>query len=187
MDYVSYLVNQVMNSQFWQSTAIVVTWDDYGGFYDHVKPPYIDQYGEGFRVPTLVISPWARAGFIDHTQYEFSSLLRLAEDNFQLATLGHRDSLVNDMMGSFNFNQAPLPALTEPATFVGPATPSTATMTATSMTTATPLVTVTTTTTQVIQSSSNPVLYYAFAAIVAAAAIITAVAVNYRSRRKSTS
>ena len=121
MDYVSYLVNQVMNSQFWQSTAIIVTWDDYGGFYDHVKPPYIDQYGEGFRVPTLVISPWAKAGFIDHTQYEFSSMLRLAEDNFQLATLGHRDSLVNDMMGSFNFNQAPLPALTEPATFVGPA------------------------------------------------------------------
>ena len=186
MDYVSYLVNQVMNSQFWQSTAIVVTWDDYGGFYDHVKPPYIDQYGEGFRVPTLVISPWAKAGFIDHTQYELSSLLRLAEDNFQLATLGHRDSLVNDMMGSFDFNQAPLPGLTEPATFVGPATPSTATMTATSMTTATTMATVTTTMTQVIQNSSNPALYYALAVIVAAAAVATVVMVNYRSGRKST-
>ena len=147
MDYVSYLVNQVMNSQFWQSTAIIVTWDDYGGFYDHVKPPYIDQYGEGFRVPTLVISPWAKAGFIDHTQYEFSSMLRLAEDNFQLPTLGHRDSLANDMMDSFNFNQAPLPALTEPATFVGPASFSTATTTATAPTTATATTTPTTATT----------------------------------------
>ena len=187
MDYVSYLVNQVMSSQFWQSTAIIVTWDDYGGFYDHVKPPYIDQYGEGFRVPTLVISPWAKAGFIDHTQYEFSSMLRLAEDNFQLATLGHRDSLVNDMMGSFNFNQAPLPALTEPATFVGPATPSKTTMTATPMTTATTMSTLTVTTTQVIQNSGNPALYYALAAIVAAAAVTIVVAVNYRSRRKTTS
>jgi phospholipase C len=127
MDYVSYLVNQVMESQYWQSTAIIITWDDYGGFYDHVKPPYIDAYGEGFRVPTLVISPWAKPGFIDHTQYEFSSLLRLAEDNFQLATLGHRDSQVNDMMNSFDFNQAPLPTFVEGANFVGPATPSTAT------------------------------------------------------------
>jgi len=130
MDYVSYLVNQVMESQYWQSTAIIITWDDYGGFYDHVKPPYIDAYGEGFRVPTLVISPWAKPGFIDHTQYEFSSLLRLAEDNFQLATLGHRDSLVNDMMNSFDFNQAPLQTLIEGANFVGHVTPSTATTTA---------------------------------------------------------
>jgi phospholipase C len=127
MDYVSYLVNQVMESQYWQSTAIIITWDDYGGFYDHVKPPYIDEYGEGFRVPTLVISPWAKPGFIDHTQCEFSSLLRLAEDNFQLATLGHRDSKVNDMMNSFDFNQAPLPTLIEGANFVGPATSSTVT------------------------------------------------------------
>jgi len=184
MDYVSYLVNQVMNSQSWQSTAIIVTWDDYGGFYDHVKPPYIDQFGEGFRVPTLVISPWAKSGFIDHTQYEFSSMLKLAEDNFQLTTLGYRDSLVNDMMGSFNFNQAPLPALIEPATFVGPAS---STVTSSAMTTTATATTVTTTTTQVIQSSSNPTLYYALATIVAAAAVTTVVAVNYRSRRKSAS
>jgi phospholipase C len=121
-----------MESQYWQSTAIIITWDDYGGFYDHVKPPYIDAYGEGFRVPALVISPWAKPGFIDHTQYEFSSLLRLAEDNFQLATLGHRDSLVNDMMNSFDFNQAPLPTLMEGANFVGHAMPSTATTITTS-------------------------------------------------------
>ena len=60
MDYVSYLVTQVMESREWSSTAIVITWDDYGGFYDNVAPPQIDAYGEGFRVPTLVISPWAK-------------------------------------------------------------------------------------------------------------------------------
>ena len=68
MDYVSYLVNQVMQSQYWQSSAIIITWDDYGGFYDHVPPPQVDADGLGFRVPALVISPWAKHGFIDHTR-----------------------------------------------------------------------------------------------------------------------
>ena len=130
MDYVSYLVNQVMKSQFWQSSAIIITWDDYGGFYDHVPPPQVDAYGEGFRVPTLVISPWAKHGFTDHTQYELASLLRLAEDNFNLPTLGVRDVKANDMMNSFDFKQAPQPTLIEPANFVGP-TPETTTTTQT--------------------------------------------------------
>jgi phospholipase C len=120
MDYVAYLVNQVMQSPVWQSTAIVITWDDYGGFYDHVAPPQIDQYGEGFRVPTLVISPWAKAHFIDHTHYEFSSLLRLAEDNFNLPVLGTRDSTSNNMTNSFDFNQSPLPPVVEQASFYYP-------------------------------------------------------------------
>jgi phospholipase C len=67
MDYVTYLLNQVMQSQYWQSSAIVITWDDYGGFYDHVAPPQVDQYGQGFRVPTLVISPWAKPHYVDNT------------------------------------------------------------------------------------------------------------------------
>jgi phospholipase C len=131
MDYVSYLVNQVMQSQYWESSAIVITWDDYGGFYDHVPPPQVDAYGEGFRVPTLVISPWAKHGYIDHTQYEFASLLRLAEDNFNLPTLGTRDVSANDMMNSFDFNQQPQPTLIEPANFIGPS-PETTTITQTS-------------------------------------------------------
>ena len=118
MDYVSYLVNEVMESPLWQSTAIVITWDDYGGFYDHVAPPQIDQSGLGFRVPTLVISPWAKHNYIDHTQYEFSSLLDLAEHTFNLPSLGARDVTANDMMNSFNFTQSPQPPLIEPATFV---------------------------------------------------------------------
>ena len=125
MDYVSYLVNQVMKSPYWSSSAIIVTWDDYGGFYDHVPPPQVDAYGEGFRVPALVISPWAKHAYIDHTQYEFASLLRLAEDNFNLPSLGVRDVAANDMMNSFDFSQPPQPALIEPANFVGPASDAT--------------------------------------------------------------
>jgi len=117
----------VMQSKYWQNTAIVVTWDDYGGFYDHVPPPQIDAYGEGFRVPTLVISPWAKHGFIDHTQYEFASLLRLAEDNFNLPLLGTRDVSSNNMMNSFDFSQVPQQPLIEPANFIGPVNLSTTT------------------------------------------------------------
>jgi phospholipase C len=120
MDYVAYLVNQVMQSPAWDSTAIIITWDDYGGFYDHVAPQQVDQYGEGFRVPTLIISPWAKHHYIDHTQYEFASLLKLAEHNFNLPTVNPwgRDIAANDMMNSFNFTQVPQPPLIEPPNFV---------------------------------------------------------------------
>src|SRR2546421_388049 len=123
MDYVAYLVNQVMESQYWQSSAIIVTWDEYGGFYDHVAPPRVDGFGYGFRVPTLVISPWVFPNYIDHTQYDFGSLLKLVEQVFGLSSLGARDAQANSMMGEFNFNQAPLPPVVEPATFVGPQPP----------------------------------------------------------------
>jgi phospholipase C len=125
MDYVSYLVNQAMESQYWQSSTIIITWDDYGGFYDYVPPPQVDAYGLGFRVPALVIFPWAKHDFIDHTQY--ASMLRLAEENFNLPTLGVRDLKTNDMMNSFDFNQSPQPTLIEPADFVGPAQETTTT------------------------------------------------------------
>jgi phospholipase C len=123
MDYVSYLVNAVMKSSYWDSTAIIITWDDYGGFYDHVPPPQVDYFGEGFRVPTLIISPWAKHGFIDHTPYEFGSLLSLVETIFGVPSLGARDSFgigKNNMMNSFDFSQNPQPPLIEPADFLGP-------------------------------------------------------------------
>ena len=125
MDYVSYLVNQAMQSPYWSSTAILITWDDYGGFYDHVAPPQVDSYGEGFRVPTLVISPWAKHAYVDNTLYEFASFLKLVEDNWNLPRLPNnndRDALtdIGDMANSFNFDQNPLPPLLEPANFVGP-------------------------------------------------------------------
>jgi phospholipase C len=173
MDYVAYLVNQVMQSQYWQSSAIVITWDDYGGFYDHVPPPQIDMYGEGFRVPTLVISPWAKHGFIDHTQYEFASLLRLAEDNFHLPLLGTRDIQANDMMNSFNFNQLPQLPLIEPANFIGPSAPIQASSSAMSIST---------------NSQTRPAadlfgLYLAFAAVVIMAGTLLSVIVwHYKNR-----
>ena len=128
MDYVTYLVNAVMQSQYWGSTAIVITWDDYGGFYDHVAPPQVDFFGEGFRVPTLVISPWAKHGYVDHTLYEFASFLKMVEDNWglpRLSSLGNvndRDALNNigDMENAFDFSQTPLPTLIEPDNFIGP-------------------------------------------------------------------
>jgi len=118
MDYVAYLVNQIMESPYWNSTAIVITWDDYGGFYDHVAPPEVDQYGLGPRVPALIISPWAKHGYIDNTQYEFASMLKLIEDTFSVPSLETRDLTSNDMMNAFNFSQTPQSPLIEPADFI---------------------------------------------------------------------
>jgi phospholipase C len=108
MWYVIELVNAVMTSDFWKDTAIIITWDDYGGFYDHVAPPKIDKYGYGFRVPGLVISPYARPGFIDHTQFDFTSPLKLIETRFNLPALTDRDRTANNMLSCFDFKQQPL-------------------------------------------------------------------------------
>jgi len=102
-------VNAVMQGPNWNSTAIFITWDDFGGFYDHVPPPKVDNYGFGPRVPLLIISPFAKQGYISHTQYEFSSLLKFAEARFNLAPLTPRDTMSNDMTDSFNFDQDPRP------------------------------------------------------------------------------
>lgn len=117
MDYVAYLVNQVMQSAYWESSAVIITWDEFGGFYDHVAPPQVDKFGDGFRVPTLVISPWVSPHYVDNTVYDFGSLLRLIEDNFGVPSLGARDAISNSTMGEFNFSQAPLAPLIEPANF----------------------------------------------------------------------
>jgi phospholipase C len=103
------VVDAIMNSPIWKSTAIFVTWDDYGGFYDHVAPPNVDAFGFGFRVPLLVISPYAKTGYIDHRQGEFSSVLRFIEDNWGLSTLTHRDRNARDLSEAFDFSRAPRP------------------------------------------------------------------------------
>jgi len=109
MRHVSDLVNAIMRSSAWKDTAIIVTWDDYGGFYDHVPPPSIDQYGYGPRVPTLVISPYAKPGAVCHTRLDFTSPLKLIEERFGLAPLATRDAGANDMRDCFNFHQKPTP------------------------------------------------------------------------------
>ena len=100
-----------MLGPLWQSTAIFVTWDDFGGFYDHVAPPKTDFYGLGPRVPLLVISPYAIPRHISHSRYGFESVLKFIETNWRLQSLTARDSLANNLMDAFNFSQSPLSPL----------------------------------------------------------------------------
>lgn len=109
MWHVTQLVNAIMDSRYWMDTAIIITWDDYGGFYDHVPPPEVDKYGFGPRVPALIISPYARAGFVNHTHFDFTSPLKLIEERFNLKPLTDRDRDAHDMLDSFDFHQKPLP------------------------------------------------------------------------------
>jgi phospholipase C len=104
-------LNAVMQGPDWNTTAVFLTWDDFGGFYDHVPPPFSDEFGLGPRVPLLIISPYALSGYISHTQYEFSSLLKFAETRFGLDPLTDRDTQANDLTDSFDFTQNPLPPL----------------------------------------------------------------------------
>jgi len=124
MAYVTRVVNAAMRSDDWPSTAIFLTWDDWGGFYDHVVPPRIDNMGYGLRVPGLVISPYAREGFIDHTVLSFDSYLRFIEDRFLSSerldprTMSRPDSrptvrerVANSLRRAFDFTQEPRPPL----------------------------------------------------------------------------
>jgi phospholipase C len=99
------IVNAVMESEFWKDTAIFITWDDYGGFYDHVPPPQVDEFGFGFRVPLLTLSPYAKRGYIDSQLGEFSSVLRFIEDNWGLGQLTHRDRDAFNLSYVFDFTQ----------------------------------------------------------------------------------
>ena len=108
MWYVTKVVNALMQSAYWNKTAIFLTWDDYGGFYDHVPPPEIDAYGYGPRVPMLVISPYAKANYVSHYTYDFTSVLRFLEERWSLPPLTARDHRANNMLDCFDFNQAPL-------------------------------------------------------------------------------
>jgi len=110
-------LNAVMQGPAWNSTAVFITWDDFGGFYDHLAPPKLDQFGDGPRVPLLIISPYARKGFVSHAAYEFSSFLKLAEKRFGLVPLTGRDNTAADMLDSFDFNQSPqAPLVLQPRT-----------------------------------------------------------------------
>jgi phospholipase C len=104
-------VNAVMQGPDWGSTVIFLAWDDFGGLYDHIAPPYSDQYGLGMRVPLIIISPYALPQYISHTTYEFSSFLKFVEERFGLPALTDRDANANDMLDSFNFGQTPLSPL----------------------------------------------------------------------------
>ena len=117
-NFVVSLVNSVMNSPYWSSTVILITWDDYGGWYDHVAPPQADEAGYGFRVPLLIISPYAKKGFVDHVLSDHTSILKFIETTFSLSPLTTRDAQANSLLEAFDFNQTPREPLVLPGAFV---------------------------------------------------------------------
>jgi phospholipase C len=127
--YVTGVINSVMRSSAWNSTAIFLCWDDWGGFYDHLTPPSVDAQGYGIRVPALVISPYTRAGYIDHQTLSQDAYLKFIEDDFlggqrlDPGTDGRPDPrpdvrenapILGNLANDFNFNQKPLPPVILP-------------------------------------------------------------------------
>lgn len=106
-DWVASLVNAIGNGPDWNSTAIFVVWDDWGGWYDHVPPNQLDVYGLGMRVPLIVISPYVREGYISHVDHEFGSIMRFTEETFGLETLAASDARADDLLDCFDFDQQP--------------------------------------------------------------------------------
>lgn len=105
--WVASVVNAIGQGPDWNSTAIFIVWDDWGGWYDHVVPPQVDAMGLGFRVPLIVVSPYAKRGYVSHVQHEFGSILKFTERNFGLGTLAASDARADDLSDCFNFTQAP--------------------------------------------------------------------------------
>jgi len=103
--HVADLISAIQSSPAWDDTAIIITYDEHGGRWDHVPPPVIDRWGPGLRVPTIIISPFARKGVVDHTQYETASILRLIETRWQLEPLSTRDAAAGDLLTAFDFDQ----------------------------------------------------------------------------------
>ncbi len=108
-NWTAQVVDAIMRSPMWNDTAIFLTWDDWGGFYDHVPPVRLDDFGLGIRVPLVVISPYAKRGFVDHSLGEFSSVLRFIEDDWGLGRLTGRDRLSGDLSEAFDFSAPPRP------------------------------------------------------------------------------
>jgi phospholipase C len=105
--WVASVVNAVGASQFWNSTAIFITWDDWGGWYDHVPPPTLSPVALGIRVPLIVVSPYARAGYVSHVVHTTGSVLHFAEEAFNLPSLGEEDARADDLGDAFDFTQMP--------------------------------------------------------------------------------
>ncbi|MDB5072482.1 MAG: hypothetical protein JWM87_3593 [Candidatus Eremiobacteraeota bacterium] len=105
--WVATVVNEIGRSAYWKNTVVIVVWDDWGGWYDHVPPPQLDAMGLGFRVPMLVISPYAKHGYVSHRQYEFGSILKFVEETFALPSLGTTDARAGDLSDCFDFTKPP--------------------------------------------------------------------------------
>jgi len=126
--WVASIVNAIGEGPLWNSTAIVVVWDDWGGWYDHVAPPQLDRMGLGFRVPMIVISPWAKRHYVSHVQHEFGSIVHFAEDAFDLPSLHTTDERADALRDCFDFAQqpgpfTPVPTFRKAAFFTDPSQP----------------------------------------------------------------
>jgi phospholipase C len=102
--HVADIIKRIERSPMWPNTAIIVTYDENGGFWDHAAPPQGDRWGPGTRIPAIIISPFAKRGHVDHTQYDTTSILKFIETRFGLEPLGERDAKANGLMGAFDFN-----------------------------------------------------------------------------------
>lgn len=105
--WVTEVVNAIGKSAYWKDTAVVLLWDDWGGWYDSVPPPQVNYTRFGFRVPMIVISPFAKPHSVSHTEYDFGSTLRFIEQNFGLGSLGTTDASANSISDIFDFTQPP--------------------------------------------------------------------------------
>jgi phospholipase C len=90
--HIAEILHKIEQSAVWKSSVVIVTYDEFGGFWDHVPPPKLDRWGAGNRVPSLIISPFAKQGYVDHTMYETTSILKLIETRFNLLPLTERDA-----------------------------------------------------------------------------------------------
>lgn len=106
--HVAELVKAVQESPYWNDSVIIITYDENGGRWDHVAPPKGDRWGPGTRVPAIIISPFAKKGFVDHTQYDTTSILKLIERRWNLAPLGTRDAAANDLSNALDLSTVPL-------------------------------------------------------------------------------
>ena len=107
--FVRSLLIALARSTSWNSSLFAWTYDDWGGWYDHVPPPAVDSYGYGFRVPALLVSPYARRGHVDHTELDFTSMIRFVTDNWGLEPLAERDAAANSLVSALNLTAPPRP------------------------------------------------------------------------------
>jgi phospholipase C len=113
--FVRTLIGALTSSAYWRRSAFTWSYDDWGGWYDHVPPPHRDRYGDGFRVPALLVSPYARRGLVDHTELDHTSFLKFIEQNWGLRPLASRDAHANTLMSAFDFSRPPGRAVIVPA------------------------------------------------------------------------
>jgi len=106
--WVASIANAIGNSPYWTNTAIFITWDDWGGWYDHVAPTIVNSYEYGFRVPLIVVSPYAKAGYVSHVTHDFGSILKFIEETYGLPSLGYADTPADNLSDCFDLHQAPI-------------------------------------------------------------------------------